>query len=110
MDSMCCSEQHRASPAGKHILHRSPQKLGIAAEQGPHEITNHMMFVKRDAVRGPPQHRRNPPHQTHEFWNKVCNAVRQSFGHPVEHLDEQQAPYTQPAWSFRLPIPNAAEC
>jgi hypothetical protein len=50
-------EQYRASPAGKHILHRSPQKLGTAAEQDPHGITNHMMSVKLAAVLGPFQHR-----------------------------------------------------
>jgi hypothetical protein len=45
-------------PAGKHILHRSPQKLGTTAEQVPHGITNHMMFVKLAAVLDPPQHRK----------------------------------------------------
>jgi hypothetical protein len=53
-------EQNRASPAGMHILHRSPQKLGTTctAEQVPRDIISHMMFVKLAAVLGPPQHRR----------------------------------------------------
>jgi hypothetical protein len=51
-------KQDTASPAGKHILHRSPQKLGTTAEQVPHGITNLMMSVKLAAVLGPPQHRR----------------------------------------------------
>jgi hypothetical protein len=51
-------EQHRASPAGEHILHHSPQKLGTTAEYVPHGITNHMMSVKLAALLGPPQHRR----------------------------------------------------
>jgi hypothetical protein len=51
-------EQHRANPAGKHILHRSPQQLGTTAEQVPHGFTNHMMTVKVAAVLGPPEHRR----------------------------------------------------
>jgi hypothetical protein len=49
-------EQQRAIPAGKHILHRSTQKLGT--EQVPHGITNPMMSVNVAAVLGPPQHRR----------------------------------------------------
>jgi hypothetical protein len=51
-------EQHRASPAGKRVLHRSPQKLGTTAEQVPHGITSHMMSVMLAAVLDPPQHRR----------------------------------------------------
>jgi hypothetical protein len=49
-------EQHRASPAGKHILHHSPQQLGTTAKQVPHGTKDHMMIVKLAAVIGPPQH------------------------------------------------------
>jgi hypothetical protein len=55
-------EQHRASPAGKHILHRCPLQLGTTAEQVPHGTTmvNKLaaMVNKLAAVLGPPQHRR----------------------------------------------------
>jgi hypothetical protein len=57
-DSSCSMEHQRASPSGKHILHRSPQKLGTTAEYVPHGITIHMMTEKLAAVLGPPQHRR----------------------------------------------------
>jgi hypothetical protein len=75
-------EQHRASPADKHIFHRSPQKLGTTAEQAFKGITNHvtrllqclqlcyMVHVKQGSERLSPMNVKSLC--TFRFWLPSC--------------------------------------